>query len=86
MAAFVRTSFHRLAIAIINIPPLRERHEDIEILAKLFIDKVNESRPEKISFTKEALRSLKSHSWPGNVRELENTVARASAYGLQGLS
>ena len=70
--------FFRLNIININLPPLRERKEDIEIFAKHFVKKYSESNgiPEK-PISAKALKNLQDFSWPGNVRELENTMHRA---------
>jgi len=70
--------FYRLNVINIEIPPLRERKEDIEPLALFFIDKycnLNKKPQKKLS--REALDLLKSYDWPGNVRELEHTIERA---------
>jgi two-component system response regulator FlrC len=70
--------YYRLNVIPIIIPPLRERLDDIPILAEYFIKKHCElnSIPEK-KFNKNALEKLSSYHWPGNVRELENIVERA---------
>jgi DNA-binding NtrC family response regulator len=70
--------FHRLKVGYLRVPPLRERPEEIEPLALVFLKR--ESRAKKKSFRKispSAARLLESRSWPGNVRELENTIQRA---------
>jgi len=69
--------FHRLAVIQIESPPLRERADDIPLLAEFFCDKLSKrnARPEK-HFTKEALGLLSSYPWRGNVRELHNAVER----------
>jgi DNA-binding NtrC family response regulator len=69
--------FFRLAVARIVLPPLRERREDIELLARHFWDMYGRGLP----FPEEVLPRLTSHPWPGNVRELANTVARLVALG-----
>jgi len=70
--------FYRLAVVQIILPPLRDRENDILMLAKFFLQRfaAEVSKP-GITFDAEALRALKKHSWPGNVRELENCVRRA---------
>jgi transcriptional regulator with PAS, ATPase and Fis domain len=65
--------FHRISTLIINVPPLRERKEDILLLAEFFLA---DERVKKI-LTKHAVLKLSSHDWPGNVRELLNTIKRA---------
>ncbi len=70
--------FYRLNVIEINIPPLRERREDIPLLIKHFLAKTaaqQDSEPKTI--TKEAMVALANYSWPGNVRELENAIERA---------
>ncbi len=70
--------FYRLRVMEINLPPLRERREDIPLLVSHFIQKFNRRLGKQIkTVTEEALRSLTCHDWPGNVRELENMIERA---------
>jgi PAS domain S-box-containing protein len=68
--------FYRLNVIRITIPPLRERLEDIPILAFHFLDKYNLKYNKNKKFTSEAYKVLMGHSWPGNIRELENTIER----------
>ncbi len=69
--------FYRLNVMNINIPPLRERKDDIEPLIKHLLVKVSEQAGNYVtSISKEALRYLERYSWPGNVRELENILER----------
>ncbi|MBS2015310.1 MAG: sigma-54-dependent Fis family transcriptional regulator, partial [Deltaproteobacteria bacterium] len=72
--------FFRLAVARIVLPPLRERREDVELLARHFWTVYGGGRP----FPEDILPRLESHPWPGNVRELANTVARIAALGELG--
>lgn len=70
--------YYRLNVVTINIPPLRERKEDIPILAEYLVDKI--VREENISekkVSKKTIEYLKRYDWPGNVRELENILERA---------
>ena len=70
--------YYRLKVMVINIPPLRERREDIIPLAMLFIDRNNKEFGKEIQgISKEAQEQLLSYSWPGNVRELKNVIERA---------
>jgi DNA-binding NtrC family response regulator len=70
--------YYRLAVIPIHLPPLRERREDIPLLAEHFLRRaVAASGKEIRGFTPEAMASLLRHPWPGNVRELENVVERA---------
>jgi two-component system, NtrC family, response regulator AtoC len=76
--AFRQDLFFRLNVIHITIPPLRERFEDIPILAEFFVDHYNRKFKRQIEgLTPEALQLLESHDWPGNVRELRNAVERA---------
>jgi two-component system response regulator HydG len=77
---FRKDLFYRLNVIHLTIPPLRERVEDISLLALHFLDKfcLENDRP-AMGFSPEAMRALKSYSWPGNVRELQNAVERAVA-------
>jgi DNA-binding NtrC family response regulator len=70
--------FYRLNVLPIQLPPLRERKNDIEILATYFIEKFNQQHQKKITgLSKETMELLKAHSWPGNIRELENVIEHA---------
>ena len=69
--------YYRLAQFPVRIPPLRERGEDILVLANLFLAELNEANGVPKEFSAEVLELLRLHSWPGNVRELRNAVARA---------
>lgn len=66
--------FFRLNVVPINIPPLRERKEDITEIALYFLEKLNRRYKKNITFAPEIENVLISYSWPGNVRELENLV------------
>ncbi|MGE5632118.1 MAG: sigma-54 interaction domain-containing protein [Caulobacteraceae bacterium] len=69
--------YYRINVIPINLPSLRERKEDIPILVKHFIEKMNNTMDKKINgISKEAEKCLCSYSWPGNVRELENLIER----------
>jgi DNA-binding NtrC family response regulator len=70
--------FYRLNVIEIRIPPLRERREDIPLLARHFMERLSHELGKDVSdFSDDALRILMDYNWPGNVRELENTVERA---------
>ncbi|HSG98514.1 MAG TPA: sigma 54-interacting transcriptional regulator, partial [candidate division Zixibacteria bacterium] len=70
--------YYRLSVFPINIPPLRERGDDIRALSEYFIDKFcKEMNKAAKSLSRDALALLEKYHWPGNVRELENTVERA---------
>jgi two-component system, NtrC family, response regulator AtoC len=70
--------FYRLNATSIALPPLRERTEDIALLAQSFVDGVYSFNP-AVKFSVEALTALERYSWPGNIRELENAIVRAVA-------
>jgi DNA-binding NtrC family response regulator len=70
--------YYRLNVVRISLPPLRERGEDITLLAEYFLKKHQQTDPQGPSgFSEEAHQKLLAHSWPGNVRELENVIAQA---------
>lgn len=72
--------YYRLNVVEIRIPPLRERPEDIPLLAEFFLQRITRKNGmARIRLSAEAVSSLQAHTWPGNVRELENTIARACA-------
>jgi DNA-binding NtrC family response regulator len=70
--------FYWLNGVSVRLPPLRERREDILLLAKSFAERVYSLSPQ-VRFSKEVLRLLEEYSWPGNIRELENAIVRAAA-------
>jgi DNA-binding NtrC family response regulator len=70
--------FYRLNVLPIQLPPLRERKNDIEALASYFIEKFNQHHHKNIThIAADAMAILKAHSWPGNIRELENVIEHA---------
>ena len=70
--------FYRLSVVTIQVPPLRDRGEDVRLLAEYFLDFYSRHHKRRIKgFTQSALRAIQGHAWPGNVRELENRVQRA---------
>jgi DNA-binding NtrC family response regulator len=72
--------YYRLNVVEIRIPPLRERIEDVPLLAEFFLQRTTKKNGmARIRISAEAVNALQSHTWPGNVRELENTIARACA-------
>jgi DNA-binding NtrC family response regulator len=77
--SFREDLYYRLAVVPIELPPLRDRREDILPLAQHFINKYNEENARSVSeqIAPEVLALLESYSWPGNVRELENAIERA---------
>jgi two-component system response regulator AtoC len=70
--------YYRLNVVRISLPPLRERGEDIVLLADYFLEKHHQTDPQgPRGFSEDARQLLLAHSWPGNVRELENVIAKA---------
>lgn len=84
--SFREDLYYRLNVISIEMPPLRERKEDIPALAHHFIQKFNiemQKNVQKIS--EEALKALMKYDWPGNVREFENTIERAMVVSKEGI-
>jgi DNA-binding NtrC family response regulator len=80
--SFREDLYYRLNVVHIHIPPLRERREDILVLAQHFLDKYKAIRGNpNMRFSKETFEVLENHQWPGNVRELQNAVERAVVMG-----
>lgn len=76
--SFREDLFYRLNVLPIQLPPLRERKNDIEALSKYFIERFNARYKKNIkNLTEDAMNLLKSHKWPGNIRELENVMEHA---------
>jgi DNA-binding NtrC family response regulator len=69
--------FYRLSVFPIQVPPLRDRGEDIELLANFFLDRLNQEENTAKVFSKASRQFMKEYCWPGNVRELKNFVHRA---------
>lgn len=70
--------FFRLNVLKLELPPLRERHQDIQIMAEAFVSKFA-SAGRTLKIGNQAMKTLESYSWPGNVRELQNTIERLMA-------
>lgn len=73
---FRQDLYYRLYVIHMEIPPLRERAKDIELLAHSFLDRQGAESGRKMQFSRDALNKLQSYPWPGNVRELQNVVQR----------
>jgi two-component system response regulator PilR (NtrC family) len=71
--------YYRISVIPIELPPLRERSEDISDLANHFVEKFCAPTGRKLGISETAMRLLERYSWPGNVRELEHTIERAVA-------
>ena len=80
--------FHRLVVAVLRLPALRERPEDIQLLVDRILVEVNREGEEQPGYVKKKISSgarnlISSHSWPGNVRELQNTLCRAAIWSSE---
>jgi two-component system response regulator HydG len=76
---FRKDLFYRLNVVNLRLPSLRDRREDIPLLAAHFLDRISRDHGAKFTLSDEALRTMMRYDWPGNVRELENSVERACA-------
>ena len=77
--------YYRLNVIPLEVPPLRERREDIPMLAQYFLDVMNQERGTKIdSISDDAMERLCGYEWPGNVRELENLMERLTVLRGEG--
>jgi len=76
---FRQDLYYRLAVVTLVVPPLRERLEDVPLLARHFLEKANARNQKKHALSPTALEHLMSYNFPGNVRELENLVEQAAA-------
>jgi len=75
--------YYRLNVIPIDLPPLRERGDDIALLVNFFLQKAINNHKKRIVITDEAMEILCQYTWPGNVRELENTVERIVLMGSE---
>ncbi|MEJ2205856.1 MAG: sigma-54 dependent transcriptional regulator [Gemmatimonadota bacterium] len=84
--AFRSDLYYRLNVIQLRLPPLRERHEDIDLLARHFLERFTgrsgDTAPRELS--EGALKVLRAYDWPGNVRELENALERAAVVSADG--
>ncbi len=70
--------FYRLGVVTIHLPPLRDREDDLVLLATALLQRyANENKRSFTGFTKQAIRAIETYEWPGNIRELENRIKRA---------
>ena len=74
---FRQDLYYRLSAFVVRVPPLRERREDIPLLARYFLEKHDFSRRIRKELSRTAERTLVAYDWPGNVRELRNVMERA---------
>jgi DNA-binding NtrC family response regulator len=72
--------YYRLNVVTLNVPPLRERREDIRLLAAHMLKFPRNPRIRSVTISEKALKLLERYEWPGNVRELENTLEHAAVY------
>ena len=80
--------YFRLAVIRADLPALRERREDVPMLAKHFLKEINQKRPadKQAELTKEVTAALSSYDWPGNVRELRNVIQQAASLSNEALT
>jgi len=77
--------YYRINVITVHLPPLRERGDDLFLLAELFLDRYTKKMGREIAgFSDRALDVMKRYTWPGNVRELENTIQRAVTLCREG--
>jgi len=79
---FRRDLYFRLNVLSLRIPPLRERRQDIPLLAAHFLERLSRASGHERSVSDEAMKALLAYDWPGNVRELENCLERACAFTI----
>jgi TyrR family helix-turn-helix protein len=72
--AFRSDLYYRLRVAVLDLPPLRERREEILPLVNLFLDRFNTKYKKSLTFSDRSMRYLQNYNWPGNVREMENLI------------
>jgi len=85
LGRFRKDLYFRLNVVNLKIPPLRERREDIPVLAQHFLERMQREKGRQYLFSDDALRLMSEFDWPGNVRELENAIERACALASSNL-
>ncbi|MCA9667584.1 MAG: sigma-54-dependent Fis family transcriptional regulator [Myxococcales bacterium] len=84
--AFREDLYYRLAVMLVNLPPLRQREGDAELLALHYVARFNDEFNKRVTdIAPEARRMIEAYHWPGNIRELRNTVERAMLLGDEAL-
>jgi two-component system NtrC family response regulator len=83
--SFREDLYYRLSVAPLQLPPLRERTDDIPLLVHSFLDRFSRKFSKEVSIDSQALNALQAYHWPGNVRELENIVERLVLFSKTGL-
>ena len=76
--------FYRLSVAPLQIPPLRERREDVPLLLLSILSRLNSKMEREVVIDEEAVRRMQHYDWPGNVRELENMIERLVVFSRTG--
>lgn len=79
--SFREDLYYRLNVVALNVPPLRDRKDDIPLLARFFVKHFGSKYSPVQDLSKQAFICLQNHDWPGNIRELENAIRRALALG-----
>ncbi len=82
---FRQDLFYRLSVIHIELPPLRERGDDVWLLARHFLQQLQQRHPQIEGFTDAALEAMRSYRWPGNIRELRNVIERSMALATGNL-
>jgi len=77
--------YYRLNVIPIDLPPLRERGEDIKLLVHFFLERAMKNHKKLVSLKKDAMKQLMLYPWPGNVREMENTIERIVLMGSEDM-
>jgi DNA-binding NtrC family response regulator len=85
LGKFREDLFYRLNVITIPLPPLRDRRDDIPLIADAFLRRLSTKNNRQFSVTPDAMRLLEAHSWQGNVRELENVLERGAVLSENGV-
>jgi len=76
--------YYRLNVFAIELPPLRDRREDVPLLVQAFVNEFNTRNGKAVKgLEQDAMRLLEAYHWPGNIRELRNVIERATHPGLR---
>jgi DNA-binding NtrC family response regulator len=78
-ATFREDLYFRLSVIHVEMPPLRDRKDDVQALGEVFLKEIGTRRGMQMSFAQDAIAMLLTHNWPGNVRELKNVIERAAS-------
>ena len=73
--------YYRLNVIPVQLPPLRDRKDDVPLLVQHFLERFRTDGRPALTVSQEAMRALMAYAWPGNVRQLENAMERATAFG-----